>query len=112
VTSFLAIAGIGCIVLAPALVIASFVALWRLGRSVRARNPELWESMRPGLYGSRMLQQTRSERMKDFLDGREYESFNDPALNRLVRAYVFCGRGAAVAMVGAVVTVIWACWGS
>jgi len=103
--------GVACLILAPALVVATFVSLWRVGRSVKAHDPQLWDSMRPGLYGSRMAQVGHSERLRDFFDGHEYESFKDPTLNRFARAYVYLGRASVVALVGAVATVVWACYG-
>ena len=106
------VVGAACIILALALILTSFVTLWLVGHSVKAHDPDLWESMRPGFYGSRTVQFRHSEHLRDFFKRREYESFNDPALNRRARAYVVMVRAAvAAALVGALGTVVWAYWG-
>jgi hypothetical protein len=85
------ILGLTCVVLTLLLLSATWVTLWQLGRNLKSHDAALWDSMKPRFYTSRMALLGAKDRWETFLDGREFESFNDPKLNRLVRAYRLCG---------------------
>jgi hypothetical protein len=53
-----------------------------------------------------------NDRWEAFIDGREFESYNDPKLNRLVFAFRLCGVGYWSAFIIAVASIIYVCWWS
>lgn len=78
--------GVACLLAAPFLFVSVRVLTWQFGRAVRAVNPDLWESMRPGLNSSAIQQRRRTRRLREFLWTREYADLNRPEITRLGNA--------------------------
>ena len=107
-TLIAAIFGVLCLVSLFPLVLVSFWCLWRLGRAIEAVAPEVWAEMRPefGLRGK--VARQRGRRRALFLASREYESLGSPLVNERARTYQRLEKVIVVALIGAILTVIWA----
>ena len=106
------IIGLTCVVLTLLFLSAHWVTLWQLGRNLKGHDAALWDSLKPRFYRSHMTILGAKDRWEAFLDGREFESYKDPKLNRLVLAYRLCGVAYWVALVVAVASIIYVCWWS
>ena len=71
----------------------------------RCGTPSSPASTRLGWHSS-----ASKDRWESFIDGREFESYNDPKLNRLVLAFRLCGIGYWAAFAVAVASIIYVCW--
>jgi hypothetical protein len=104
------ILGLTCVVLALLFFLATWVTLWQLGRNLRNHDAALWDSIKPRFYTTHMALLGAKDRWASFIDGREFESYNDPKLNQLVLAFRLCGIGYWVAFAVAVASIVYVCW--
>ena len=110
--TIIGILGLTCVVLTLLFFLAIWVTLWRLGINLKTHDASLWDSIKPRFYTSRMALLGAKERFATFIDGREFESYHDPALNRLVLSYRLCGVGYWGSFAIAVGSIAYVCWWS
>jgi hypothetical protein len=107
-TLIAAIFGVSCLVSLLPLVLVSFWCLWRLGRAIEAVAPDVWAEMRPEFGIPHKVLNQCGQRRALFLASREYESLGSPIVNQRARTYQRLQKAIVVALIGAILTVIWA----
>ena len=97
--------GTACIILTPLLIVSSFVLVFRMGRSIAAVNPKLWDEMKPGMYSDIRVSREHRSRLSEFLSSDEYLSLNDPEITRWAVADKVTRNCAVAALCGGAITV-------
>jgi type IV secretory pathway VirB3-like protein len=106
--TLLLLIGFAFLVIAPIALALIFYLIHRIGQMVQLKDPELWESMRPGFYDDIGVSRAHRQRLNSFISGREYLSLDRIELNRMAGrflavkrvAYVTCFGGPLAAIAG------------
>jgi hypothetical protein len=104
--TFFLLVGLGFVVLGPVLVGLMFYFTFKIGRAVANKNPELWDSMRPGFYTDIRISREHRQRFVAFITDREYRSLECLAIDRLVPWYRLIRRCAFVSVIVGPISVV------
>lgn len=104
----MALLGFACLVATPVLYALMWVSLSQLGKALAAVDAATWDSIKPTMSSSFIETRERSRRLKEFISDHEYVALGDPRVTALAQRFHRIQIATYVAMLGGMLTVLWA----